>query len=323
MKLVGQNPEVVNATRMTGKILFPIAFIVQSTPAWLRPAVGKLCQLWGRYHWKILMQDATPAIEQALKDPDDAMTQKTLLGRYVQEVGRMTDGRRLLTLNYLRNLVGMISLTGVGGTAVGCAEVLLNILSYPDYQILVKEIRAEARQLFAGDITKNALDAMSITDSICRESLRLESGDDFSVQGVATVPLTTKDGSLLPKGTRIALPLYALHRNPELYPGDTLAFDPYRFCKDHDRRQALAHDASDQYLPFAMGTHACPGRWFAMAMIKIIIATLLVEYDVLPLRARPTTPRIGGYMVPPSWTKVWLRKRKERADQLLNHVETS
>lgn len=76
------------------------------------------------------------------------------------------------------------------------------------------------------------------------------------VQGVAQKPSESEDGTFLPPGTIVALPLYALHRGPELYPGDPTRFDPYRFHKDTKIRQSPAHEVSEQYLAFAMGLRA-------------------------------------------------------------------
>lgn len=141
-------------------------------------------------------------------------------------------------------------------------------------------------------LTLDLLDRLTpITDSVIRESLRLDSIDTFSVQGSVTpaAGLSTPEGRWLPQGTRVALHTDAIHRSmSDAGDGqmDSLRdFDPYRHCKPYPgTREELAYEVSEQFLPFSLGPHACPGRWLGVSQVKIALSVLLTGYDIELIR---------------------------------------
>jgi cytochrome P450 len=65
-------------------------------------------------------------------------------------------------------------------------------------------------------------------------------------------------------------------------------------------------------ITFGHGTHACPGRFFASAEIKAIMAHLLQHYDIKMPEGRGRAENVfkpGGYGPKPEET-VLLRRRK-------------
>lgn len=79
-------------------------------------------------------------------------------------------------------------------------------------------------------------------------------------------------------------PANAVNFDPEIYP-DPKTFDGLRFYK---LRQASEGDANryqltsitKTQLQFGSGRHACPGRWFAAHQNKLVVATLIQQYDI-------------------------------------------
>ncbi|RYP04548.1 hypothetical protein DL765_010156 [Monosporascus sp. GIB2] len=68
-------------------------------------------------------------------------------------------------------------------------------------------------------------------------------------------------------------------------------FDPYRFHKlrTTDTPDPIGYKSREQYqfvsvtkesMVFGLGRHACPGRFFAANEIKLILARILLEYDI-------------------------------------------
>ncbi|RYO93432.1 hypothetical protein DL766_000822 [Monosporascus sp. MC13-8B] len=68
-------------------------------------------------------------------------------------------------------------------------------------------------------------------------------------------------------------------------------FDPYRFYKlrTTDMPDPIGYKTREQYqfvsvtkesMGFGLGRHACPGRFFAANEIKLILARILLEYDI-------------------------------------------
>lgn len=186
------------------------------------------------------------------------------IDKFVYEARKIPGCSGFLNVDGVQTLVGVVNIAALAATSMNCSDTLLNILSYHNSAKLVEKLREEARQLYTGEVTVAKLDAMTLTDSVCRESLRLENGDDFFVQGAVTTPVQTPEGLLLPKGTRVALPIRGIHRDERLFPGDPASFNPYRFLAT-GTKQMMAYEASEQYLPFSIGPHVSNmrrrGRW--------------------------------------------------------------
>lgn len=105
-------------------------------------------------------------------------------------------------------------------------------------------------------------------------------------------PLILKDGTHIPAGTFIETPSLAVLRDPALYP-DPDVFDAYRFYDLRTKKETtpdpLDYKNREQYqfvsvtkenTTFGFGKHACPGRFFAANEIKLIVARMLLDFDV-------------------------------------------
>lgn len=56
-----------------------------------------------------------------------------------------------------------------------------------------------------------------------------------------------------------------------------------------------------------------PGRFFVQAELKMIIAYLVLNYDVKPLAKRPANKWIGSAVVPPDKETVWVKRKTPEA----------
>lgn len=89
--------------------------------------------------------------------------------------------------------------------------------------------------------------------------------------------LTLKDGTVLPKSIRIGLPCHAVHFDSEANESaDT--FDGYRLY----RRQAKMVQTHMDHLLFGYSRRTCPGRFWAVSEVKMILAKILVGMDFRP-----------------------------------------
>lgn len=110
-------------------------------------------------------------------------------------------------------------------------------------------------------------------------------------------------GHKIEQDTTIIIPIFALHRDPLLWP-DPHVFDPKRFdpkCKHTRARFA--------YLPFGAGPRICIASLYAMAQAQMIIATIVqhFRFECDPLRVVRPTPQLtlkprGGI-----WVKAFRR----------------
>lgn len=124
---------------------------------------------------------------------------------------------------------------------------------------------------------KDDLPAMPYALQVFEESLRL-------YPSAPIVPrLALKDTELggyrVPRGARILVNLYNIHRHPAHWP-DAEVFDPDRFRpvpaangEGSDKRHRFA------YLPFGAGPHLCIGKHFALLEAHLLLAALLQRYE--------------------------------------------
>lgn len=79
--------------------------------------------------------------------------------------------------------------------------------------------------------------------------------------------------------------IYLLHRREDLYP-QAQEFRPERFLE----RQSSAFE----FMPFGAGARRCVGSALAMLEMKIVLGTLLQEYDLALTDDRPAQPQRRG-----------------------------
>ncbi|GAV06313.1 hypothetical protein RvY_16327 [Ramazzottius varieornatus] len=103
------------------------------------------------------------------------------------------------------------------------------------------------------------------------------------------------------KGTTIGIPIYALHHDPEFWQ-DPETFDPDRFSEENKHKIIPF-----TFLPFGQGPRNCVGMRFAIYEIKMVIASLLQRYRLIP-SSRTTPPIVQdlGLITPknPLWIKL-------------------
>ena len=156
--------------------------------------------------------------------------------------------------------------------------------------------------------------------------------------------VTLVDGTVIPKGTFVAAPQSATHLNEEYYP-DASTFDPFRFSRAREEEgQALKHqfvNTSTEFIAFGHGKHAwcvaspctlyfrnrcskadtscldagSPGRFFAVNELKVVVAYILLHYDLKPAGdgTRPKNVYLARNILPDPTGKVLFRKRKRKS----------
>jgi cytochrome P450 len=125
------------------------------------------------------------------------------------------------------------------------------------------------------------------------------------------VPITLKDGTHIPAGTRIACA-----KGDVLYNDTGVAdFDFLRwYRKRHETGELEKHLVvlpEKEYMHFRYGRQACPGRQFAVASVKVLMVKLLSEYEFKypEGKGRPKVFSADEYCFLNPMSKLVMRKR--------------
>lgn len=109
-----------------------------------------------------------------------------------------------------------------------------------------------------------------------------------------------------------------LSRDPSFY-DDPQRFDGLRFYRSGESGDAGNTQSKQDYtgiepgnLSWGNGRFTCPGRWYAAAMIKLIVANLLLDYDIsFPegQHQRPQNVKYDTEIHPDFGQKIVVKKR--------------
>jgi cytochrome P450 len=129
---------------------------------------------------------------------------------------------------------------------------------------------------------------------------------------VARQPFTFSDGTYIPKGTHIEVASHATHLDDLNY-SDPARFDPFRFVdstkKENKGRKVDMTSTHADFVAFGHGLHACPGRFFAADVLKLMLVHIVVNYDVKLEGEHPKNMWFLRSCIPSTTAKVMFRKR--------------
>lgn len=117
-------------------------------------------------------------------------------------------------------------------------------------------------------------------EATCMEALRISPVIDI-VSRKTTAPVTLGDIEV-PAGVLASPAIYLTHSDPEIYPNPA-EFRPERFLGGR------AHPA--EYYPFGGGARRCLGAPLALFELRLVLGTILSEFEVLPCDRRTTRLR--------------------------------
>jgi cytochrome P450 len=131
---------------------------------------------------------------------------------------------------------------------------------------------------------------------------------------------TFSDGTCIPPNTYLASAASPRHYDDALYPAAQI-FDGFRFSTLHENfhggdssgmkagvRFQLT-TATPEYLAWGYGRHACPGRFFAAVILKMLLGHVVLHYDVkLSDNILPQPPQLEVARLP-SEVKLLIRRR--------------
>ena len=312
------------------------SFILMMVPSIFHPIVGPLVCLSNRLHWRKSYAVAKPFIKKRLDDmmkpensdykpPEDMLTwliRQAKSDGLVAELNPVMLSKRLLPVEF----------AAIHTTVITAHSLLLDLLSSDPSQNCLAIIREETSRVFReenGNWTKRGLTSLHRTDSAIKESMRLSNFATALTHRKVIAPdgiTNTVEGWHAPYGASLMLDLGNTHHDENLYP-DPDKYDAFRFSRVREDYQASGGNrdpeeairimrlgmvtTSDSFLPFSHGRHACPGRFFVAHELKMILAFLLDNFELRPLKERPKSFWLGGTIIPPVQIETEIRRRKK------------
>ncbi|KAI7740909.1 hypothetical protein M8C21_033036 [Ambrosia artemisiifolia] len=113
-------------------------------------------------------------------------------------------------------------------------------------------------------------------DAIIKETLRLYPAAPLSVPHESMEDCVVS-GYNIPKGTRLLVNLWKIHRDPNIWP-DPYEFKPERFLtsqKDIDLK-----GNHFELVPFGSGRRMCPGVFFALQVLPLALANVIQQFVI-------------------------------------------
>lgn len=168
----------------------------------------------------------------------------------------------------IRDEIATVLLGGHDTTALAMTYTVYLLANHPT---AASRVRTELDDVLGGDSPSVANVAeLTALDNAVREAMRIYP-PAYTLFREALEPVDVGRYTV-PEGTTLALPQWVVHRDPRWFD------DPHEF-----RPERWADDAADRpnyaYFPFAGGPRRCIGMEFGLREIKVVLATILQDYE--------------------------------------------
>lgn len=329
----GYDKELLDNLSCLANCVFPSALLLRFFPSFLHPLLAHLTTIVNRIYKRKTLKVLKPYIEQQIDVVQNDMIrgQKTvhqndILTWVIADALRQNEPRKGL-VDRICCRVFTVIFAAIETTTLTMSNTVLDLCaSNPSVQVW-KGLAEEGHRIFsscAGNAPDQAMvNSLVRADSALKETLRLRTSiKALAMQVTAPGGITLDGGNLrLPQGSRLSVSSWGIHHDEEIYPNAS-TFDAFRFSQlreggesadaaisENDNKHLMV-SASETYLPFGMGRHSCPGRYFAAIELKLFLAYLAVNYDIKLADERPAFVGIGHFPMPPLNEKLMIRRKR-------------
>ncbi|KAF7192029.1 Ent-kaurene oxidase [Pseudocercospora fuligena] len=296
--------------------VFLTGFMLRFVPQIFRPLI-----VWTIPQYRTLrksIRDARRVIAALIQER--ATANKEDFNDVLQWMLDMGSGNELDVDNLAQRIL-ILSLSGIHTTALTIAQALYDICASPgQLETLREEIAMVLGPMESWD--RASLAKLDKMDSLIKESQRRNPVFLLTFQRILPCDVALSNGLNLPAGTRIAVPQHAIANDAALIPGgEPDSYKPWRYAqlRAESENENKYHFAmvDSSHMAFGFGKYACPGRFFVSNEIKIILAQMLLEYD-LDLTAGSSRPKnftIDADMYPDRKARLRIRRRVASSQQ--------
>lgn len=326
---------LTNMSKFAMDVILSASIILRPLPHFLKPIVGPLVTIPNRRRWRNTTKYTLPIINERLAnfkrkqedpsfkwdEPNDYISWHINLamaeGRHDELTPDMIS-RRLMPLNF----------AAIHTTSVTLTNIIFDLLSSPSSSEWLEGIREEAERVLSeegGRFTKDGLARCHRSDSAIRESMRVS---NFMTRNVMRKVMPKEgvenkvEGWRAPQGALVVVDMHSVQHDPEIYP-DPDTYDAFRFSRPREEAEASSVHSevnglrntglvttSDIFLPFSHGRHACPGRFFVSQEMKMLLAYMVMNYEMELFKTRPPNVWAGQTSLPPMKATIKVRRKE-------------
>ncbi|KAK1757158.1 cytochrome P450 [Echria macrotheca] len=290
---LAKNDEFVEAALTYIEQLVICAEIIRLVPSWLAPIVGRLV---GRRNaaQRVLYNTLMPIAQRRCEERE--------LASQGQQVPKHNDCFQWImessTAKTPRTAVGLVHelmaiwFASVHPTAITITIAIHDLCLHPEY---LEPLRMEISESYA-DFERTG-QGLPLLDSFIKESARLNPVESISTRRCAVRPFSFADGTSLAVGDWACTPVASILRSARFYE-DPLVFSGFRFAPADALNQKSNPGGTDEtkvprqanpsklvdvdsaFYMWGSGRQTCPGRYYASALAKVILAHIIANFDV-------------------------------------------
>jgi len=288
---LSRNKEWTQATIDFSMDGFIAAQSLKKYPEWFKPMAARF--LVPAMHkvksYSVTAERAVIPIltERASRGNDSNIIDNDLLSWMTEDAQGGEQDFRFLADNLLK-----VSFPAIHTSAAATVQLLYDLCAMPEYiEPLCNEVQDNLDVTGSCISGRQGFQNLVKLDSIMKESQRFNPLLLITFERIITKDFPLSDGLVIPKGTTIGIPAHAISKDPSIFP-EPDKFNGFRFVDAAFSHTSIQHTEKPTYtgsaawsaanpesMAFGYGRHACPGRFFASAEIKAIMAYILVNYD--------------------------------------------
>jgi oxysterol 7-alpha-hydroxylase len=195
-----------------------------------------------------------------------------------EELYRSDQYKHLFTEYDVAALHAALLWAAVANTAPMSCWSMVDLLLHPEALDAVKQelkenIPSESSTLI---YEKDTLAKLKILESCINESIRRVLNVVSTRQAITNTTIESSDKTKvgLRKGDMLVYPAFVKHFDPNLFGENPYAYQYDRFVKKDNQPKAPS------VMLFGCGTHMCPGRYWAVNEIKMLVALIIQHMDI-------------------------------------------
>ncbi|KAI8166282.1 Cytochrome P450 monooxygenase ccsD [Colletotrichum sp. SAR 10_70] len=318
---LGRNQRWVKAVIYSPLFVYMAVTLLNATPSILRSILRPLYFLPVTKNYWDMKRLLKPKLDDEIKtfketkdkrkllvpksDEDLPFTQ-FLLSRYTEAAATI----KQLVTDYIQ-----VSYTSTPTTASALYHALWELAQHPEAADILRQELKEV--MVDGQLPRTHLQELKRMDSFLRESFRLHPITRFTLQRYVKEPFQLSDGSTVPPGVMAVVDAQEINRSPELWENPD-KFDMDRFYRlrelsGNDNRYHFVTTSSNSP-GWGDGLQACPGRFFATSTLKIVMAHVVMNYDIRLSKVAPlkSSPLVNGSYAPDNSVEILFKSRSPK-----------